>query len=77
MTLKQIKEELDKIYQERTSWNCGKGPFDGLSVNRRELVLIKQQVLYHLEDVKCLKDKHEELFYFRIYKMIGSYGNII
>lgn len=73
MTPDRIKEELEKVYQERKSWQGGKGPFDRLSVNRRELVLCKQKILYCLEDAKRLKDKQKELFYFKIYKIIESY----
>ena len=77
MTLKQIKNELDKIYQERESWRGGKGPFDRLSVNKRELVLCKQYILYRLEDAKRIEDKQKELFYLEICKIIESYGNVI
>lgn len=73
MIFKQIKKELEKIYQERRSWQGGNGPFDRLSVNRRELVLIKQQILYCLEEAKSLKDEQKEPFYYEIYKITESY----
>jgi len=62
MTHRQIKKELDKIYKERRSWNGGKGPFDKLSINRRTLILIKQQILYRLENSKIVGNQKKEFF---------------
>lgn len=73
MTPRQIKKELEKVYKERRNWQGGNGPFDRLSVNRRELVLCKQYILYCFEDAKRQKDKQKELFYYKIYKITESY----
>ena len=73
MTFKKINNELEKVYQERKSWQGGRGPFDRLSVNQRELVLCKQFILYRLEQAKRLKDKQKELFYLEVYRIIESY----
>lgn len=73
MTLKQIKEELKTIYQERKNWQGGKGPFDRLSVNQRELILCKQYILHRLEEAKRIEDKQRELFYLELYKITESY----
>ncbi len=48
MTQTQIKKELEKIYKERKKWIGGKGPFDKQSIRKREIVLIKQQILSNL-----------------------------
>ena len=43
-----IKRELEKIYKERAKWIGGIGPFDKRSIRKREIVLIKQQILSNL-----------------------------
>lgn len=48
MTHTQINKELEKIYKERRKWIGGKGPFDKQSIRKRELVLVKQQILSDL-----------------------------
>jgi hypothetical protein len=35
--------------------------------------LIKQQILYRIEDTKLLKDKDEEFFNLTLYKIINDY----
>ncbi len=46
ITIREIRNELEKIYKERKSWNGAKGPFGEPAIRRRELILIKQQILY-------------------------------
>ena len=41
MTFKKIRSELENIYQERSKWDGGKGPFTEREIRRRELILIK------------------------------------
>lgn len=73
LTNKEIEKELKEIYKEMDSWKGAKGPFDPKSVRRRELIAVKQQVLYRMEDSKLLRDKKEAYFNFIIYKIINGY----
>lgn len=73
MTPTQIKKELEKIYKERKRWTSGKGPFDRLSVRRRELILLKQYILYRIEDAKLFGDKNEESFNLATYSAMSVY----
>jgi len=73
MTIREIKNELEEIYKERKSWSGGKGPFTESSIIRRELILIKQQLLYRIEAAKLLGDKSKELFNLALYKIINDY----
>ncbi|MFH2012359.1 MAG: hypothetical protein ABIJ37_06670 [Pseudomonadota bacterium] len=74
-TMREIRMELEKIYKERKSWNGAKGSFTAQAIKQRELILIKQQILYRLEDANLLKDKGEEAFYIILYKIINEYLN--
>jgi hypothetical protein len=62
MTLKELREELKKIYKEGSSWNGGKGPFTPSLVKYRELTLARQRVLYQLEEAMESGDKGEIRF---------------
>lgn len=73
MTIKGIRNELEKIYKERKSWDGAKGPFTESVIRQRELILIKQQILYRIEDAKLMKDKIEESFNLTLYKIINDY----
>ncbi|MCD5390366.1 hypothetical protein LR007_00625 [candidate division NPL-UPA2 bacterium] len=73
MTIREIRNELEKIYKERKSWQGGKGPFTEPAIRQRELILIKQQILYRIEDAKLLKDKGEECFNLTLYRAINDY----
>ena len=73
MTIREIRNELEKIYKERKSWDGARGPFSKPIIRRRELILIKQQILYRIEDAKLLKDKDEEFFNLTLYKIINDY----
>ena len=64
--------ELGKIYKERKAWNGARGSFTTQAIKQRELILIKQQILYRLEDAKLLKDKREKAFYITLYKIINE-----
>jgi len=75
MTIREIRNELEKIYEERKSWIGGKEPFTELVIIQRELILIKQQILSRLEDAKLLKDKGRESFNLTLYKIINEYLN--
>ncbi|MDP3297436.1 MAG: hypothetical protein Q8N09_07595 [Thermodesulfovibrionia bacterium] len=55
MTMREIRMELEKIYKERKSWNGAKGSFTAQAIKQRELVLIKQQILYCLSACCTLK----------------------
>jgi len=72
MTIREIRNELEKIYKERNSWDGAKGPFTEPAIRQRELILIKQQLLYRIEDAKLLKDKGEESFNLKLYKIINN-----
>jgi hypothetical protein len=41
-------------------------------IRLKELILIKQQILYRIEDAKLLKDKREESFNSTLYGIINS-----
>jgi len=73
MTMREIRNELEKIYKERKSWSGAKGPVTEQAIRLKELVLIKQQILYRIEDAKLLGDKHEESFNLILYKIINDY----
>lgn len=73
MTTRKIRDELKKIYKERDSWDGGKGPFTPKAIRKRELVLIKQHLLYRIEDTKLLGDRNEEKFYLVLYKAVDDY----
>ena len=75
MTLSEIKNELKKLYKVRNSWDGAKGPFTEPAIRHRELILLKQQLLYRIEDAKLMKDKGEESFYLKLYKIINDYLN--
>ncbi|MCJ7646231.1 hypothetical protein MUO65_04945 [bacterium] len=70
MTIREIENELEKIYKERKSWSGAKGPVTEQSIRLKELILIKQQILYRIEDAKLLRDKREESFNTALYKII-------
>ena len=70
MKQREIEKELSKIYKERSSWDGGKGPFTELAIRRRELILIKQQILYRIGDAKRCGDRKEESFFLKIYKIL-------
>ena len=76
MTFREIRNELENIYQERCKWNWGKGPFTDQAIRKRELILIKQQVLYQLEEAKLLKDKYMESFNLALLSVINRYLNL-
>jgi len=73
MTIREIRNELEKIYKERKSWSGAKGPVTEPVIRLKELILIKQQILYRIEDAKLLKDKREESFNSYLYRIINSY----
>jgi hypothetical protein len=73
MRIKEVRNELEEIYKERASWDGGKGPFTESAIRQRELILMKQQILYRIEDAKLLKDKVEESFNLALYKIINDY----
>ncbi len=77
MTIREISNELKEIYKERKSWHGAKGPFTEPAIRQRELILIKQQILYQIEDAKLLKDKREESFNVALHKIINEYLNYI
>lgn len=72
---KMIKRELEEIYKERKSWDGGKGNFTPTVIRYRELILIKQQVLYCLEDAVETQDKNKEIFYLEVLLIINNYLN--
>ena len=72
MTIREIENELEKIYKERKSWKGTKGPFTEPAIRLKELILMKQQILYCIEDAKLLKDKREESFNSTLYKIIDN-----
>jgi len=73
MTIREIGSELERIYKERDSWDGGKGPFTEPAIRRRELILMKQQILYRMEGAKLLKNKVEQSFNLALYKVISDY----
>lgn len=73
--MREIKMELGKIYKERKTWNGARVSFTTRAIKQRELILIKQQILYRLEDAKLFKDKGEEAFYITLYEIINEYLN--
>lgn len=73
MTIKEIKNELEEIYKERKSWNGGKGPFTKLAIKLRELVLVKQRLLYDIENAKIQKNKTEELYHTLLCEAVNNY----
>lgn len=73
MTIREIRNELEKIYKERKSWSGAKGPVTKLAIRLKELILIKQQILYHIEDARLLKDKRQESFNSDLYRIINRY----
>ncbi len=73
MTIREIRNELGEIYKERKSWDGAKGPFTEPATRRRELILMKQQILYRIENAKLLKNKTEESFDLALYKVINDY----
>jgi len=73
MTISEIRNELEKIYEERNSWDGAKGPFTEPAIRRRELILMKQQILYRIEEVKLVKNKIQESFSLALYKVINNY----
>ncbi len=76
MTIKKIRKALEKIYKERKSWNGAKGPFTQEAIRRRKLFLIKQQLLYQIEEAKLLKNRGVESFHFALYKVINDFLKI-
>lgn len=73
MTIKGIRNELEKIYKQRKSWDGAKGPFTEPAIRRRELTLMKQQILYRIEEAKLARDKAQESFSLAAYKVINDY----
>jgi len=74
MTIREIENELEKIYKERKSWSGAEGPVTEQAIRLKELILIKQQILYRIEDAKLLGDKREESFNLILYKVINDYS---
>ena len=74
ITIREIRNKLEEVYKERKSWHGTKGPFTEPAIRQRELILIKQQILYRIEDAKLLKDKGEESFNLTLYKIINKEG---
>jgi len=73
MTIREIENELEKIYKERKSWSGAEGPVTEKAIRLKELILIKQQILYRIQDAKLLKDKRGESFNTTLYKIIDNY----
>lgn len=73
MTFRKIRNELEKIYQERKRWDGSKGLFTESTITQRKLILIKQQVLYQIEDARLAKNKGKESFNPALYKVINKY----
>jgi len=76
MTNKEIKKELEKIYKERKRWNGAKSLFTKKIIQEREIILLKQQLLYRIENAKVLKDKTEEIFDTKIYNLLNYFKDI-
>lgn len=72
MRIREIRNELEEIYKERKRWRGAKGPFTEPAIRLKELILIKQQILYRIKDAKLLKDKREESFNSTLYKIINN-----
>jgi len=73
MTIREIRSELKKLYKERNSWDGTKGPLTETVIRQRELILLKQQILYRIEEAKQCGDKIEEIFNLKIYQAINNY----
>lgn len=73
MNISDINRELQEIYREMTSWEGARGPFTPSWVRFREMILIKQQVLYQLED--AIKEEYNKqiLFLEEELKVINDY----
>ncbi|MGC8887536.1 MAG: hypothetical protein ACP5MG_10305 [Verrucomicrobiia bacterium] len=74
MTIKKIRSELKQIYQEMKGWDGSKGPFTEAAIRYRELVLIKQQLLYKIEEARSLDNKFEESFSYSLYNLINKFS---
>jgi len=73
MTNREIENQLEKIYKKRRTWSGAKGPVTEQAIRLKELILIKQQILYRIQDAKLLKDKREESFNSTLYRIIDNY----
>ena len=73
VTTEEIEKELEEIYKELMKWEGARGPFTEREVRRRELILMKQQVLYLMGDAILSKDEKKEAFAFDLYKVIDGY----
>lgn len=72
MTKEDIRIELEKIFKERYTWNGAEGPFTKRAIRRRELILLKEQLLYKIEEAKKWNDKYSEVFFLKIYEVINE-----
>lgn len=72
MTLEEIRRELDKIYKERSKWDGARGPFTRKEIRKRELILIKQRVLYEIETAIITGEESDERFYIKIYELVEA-----
>jgi len=75
LTRKEIHKELEAIYQERRKWSGTKVLSDSEKI-RRQLIFIKQEILYQIESCYPAKRnslKKEDVFFFLILSKIESY----
>ncbi|MEO0095259.1 MAG: hypothetical protein ABIL69_10210 [candidate division WOR-3 bacterium] len=77
MRNRKIERALAKIYNERSKWNGGKGPFIESDVKYRELILVKQRILQQLEEALLYKDKGEEKFNLILLELVNNYLKIL
>ncbi|MEO0119496.1 MAG: hypothetical protein ABIK60_03005 [candidate division WOR-3 bacterium] len=72
ITLSSIKKQLQEIYEEMANWNGSKGPFTSKEIRRRELILLKQNFLYQLEEAIKKKSKEKIKFLMEVLKIIDK-----
>lgn len=77
MNKKEINKEYKAIFKERTSWHGTKKPFTKSTIKKRELVLIKQNLLSRIEDSKLLGDKNEEYFNTLLFNTINDFSKAL
>lgn len=76
MTFREIDNQLEKIYEERRRWfSINKDDYD--TIQRREVVFLKEIMLYNLRDSKESRNKFKIRFYFKLYGKICSYLNLL
>jgi len=73
MKNEELRNAIEDVYKERRNLPQPTGPLPEHEVIRRELLLLKQAILYRIEEARKQNKKKREMFNIELYGLINSF----